>query len=633
MELLAAGLAGQEAIWYGNVVDNPWLGGNTSYSPPHEDLPYWLNGLTGLAYALDDEVLLEQVTNISTHVLNSQVPGGWFGPAAADRVGVFYARFPAMLALMQLAEANPPVTDQVVSLIYNFIPLLNDLLKQPNNGSDAIYGAHWGKQRYADAVIVLQWLLENHPGNMETEIYQTIQNLYEWGADWQGFYTEDSYIFQDLDTLPYDLNQSIPIWPLVHNVNYAQGLKTMGVIYRWNNNQSLIQTSINAINWTLQYHGSAAGTVIGDERLSGAAPNRGSEFCGVVEELYSLEYLHQLFGIPEYADLIERIAFSAMASQLNEHHYTHQYISIVNQAQAALNPQYKATWWNTHLDANTFGVQPDYPCCTVNHPQGYSKLAQAVFSRSEDGTALVHNLLLPATARTVLGSSNKVSVTAQTTYPFGQTISYTIHATSPFQLLLRVPAWSSSDQSSVSLNGKPTSASTFDSQYRMISVSIPAGTSTASYSVAATLFTEDRANNTVAVYRGSVLYALDVGQAITDMPTDYGGAPNNGDFNSTSYINQISWDIAIDPSTLQFHTGYSGTDPASLPNPLWAHRAPPSYVTARACQIKWGQFGSLPDRPPHVGSRNCTGPVQNVTLRPYGSQRARIAEFPTVSLG
>lgn len=54
-------------------------------------------------------------------------------------------------------------------------------------------------------------------------------------------------------------------------------------------------------------------------------------------------------------------------------------------------------------------------------------------------------------------------------------------------------------------------------------------------------------------------------------------------------------------------------------------------MTATACEINWALAAGDPDWPP-ASPNNCTGTAFNVTLRPYGGTRLRLAELPTFSV-
>lgn len=149
-----------------------------------------------------------------------------------------------------------------------------------------------------------------------------------------------------------------------------------------------------------------------------------------------------------------------------------------------------------------------------------------------------------------------------------------------------------------------------------------------------------RANSTVAISHNSLLYALDVGEAITVLPPTMGLSSHPPSVNppippqahNYHINNTLPWNIAIDPATLVFHASNTSSS-SPLPNPIWAYHAPPGYISALGCEIAWLIDHGVPARVPLEGERECVGDVREVELRPYGSLRVRMAELPVVRLG
>lgn len=56
-----------------------------------------------------------------------------------------------MLGAIQMVEADPALTDQVVAALHKFVFLANPMLKK-GEGTDA-----WAATRWEDFVLVLQW--------------------------------------------------------------------------------------------------------------------------------------------------------------------------------------------------------------------------------------------------------------------------------------------------------------------------------------------------------------------------------------------------------------------------------------------------------------------------------------------
>ncbi|MCJ1321385.1 hypothetical protein MMC15_006729 [Xylographa vitiligo] len=648
LRLMAEGMAGHEFDFYPIVQSNPWLGGTTEYSSLNEAFPYWFNGLVPLAYALDDVRLKAQVKNATRYVLTHQQASGWLGPEVTYDSSTLWARFPFFLGLMQLVEADSNFSPQVIPSMHKFVNLMHSLLLDRKTTSEV-----WGRARYADMIICLQWLYETYPENNAEVLLETMQRLKDYGLDWAGYYTKENYIFEDLDTV----SNTAGDFPFVHAVNAAQGLKTGAVDYRFTRNTTLLQNSRNGVDWTFQFHGAASGTILGDERESGLSPTRGSELCTAVEAMFSMSYLYQVLGDNRFADQCELAAFNALPVAMTPDHWAHQYITQPNQPWSR-PVQAAGLFWNVGDYAQIYGLSPNYPCCTVNHPQGYPKFLSASFVRV-GRNGLGHALLSPASVSATLPDGTLVTVICDTNYPFGQRLNYTMESSNPFTFHIRLPTWSLSTPPLISLNGSPYTTPLSNPHSGMLGIPLARGNNTLILTLTPTLRITPRANATIAIYHGSLLYALDVGQAITTLPPSIAALtraspsspptinsfPLNPTPNTTiphqahdyHINNTLPWAIALDPDTLVFHASNTSTSSdlanSSLPNPIWAYHAPASFITAQGCPIAWPLDHGVPARVPLPGERNCTGAWRQVVLRPYGSLRVHMAELPVLRRG
>ena len=183
------GLAGHEIDFFKYVADSTWIGGKSEYSSLDEALPYWFNAMVPLAYALDDEDLKAKLHYIANYSLSHQNSTGWIGPEKHYDSNDIWARHLFGLGLMQLAQADPNMTEPIVSALHKFVPLMNTLL-QDGKSNDEV----WGRPRYADMNVVLQWLFEYHPSNQSALLLETMGRLRAHGTDWVGFYTPWPYI-------------------------------------------------------------------------------------------------------------------------------------------------------------------------------------------------------------------------------------------------------------------------------------------------------------------------------------------------------------------------------------------------------------------------------------------------------
>ncbi|KAH8705298.1 hypothetical protein BGW36DRAFT_421860 [Talaromyces proteolyticus] len=627
LQLMSDGLAGHEHDFYNYVSDSSWLGGSSEYSNLNEGLPYWFNGLVPLAYGLNDQGLKNQVSKTVNYVLSHQQSDGWIGPETDNSTRNFWGRYPFFLGLAQLAEAEngTDTSTQILDSMHKFITLMHSMLEDNYLGYVAQKGQtvddQWGRSRAADMILGLQWLYEHDPRGDAQIIFDCMDLLYEKANNWSSWYTDGEYIKQDLDTVPVNITQYY--FPFEHGVNVGQGLKFGAVIRRFTGIDSFADSARTAVDWTFQYHGQPSGVVIADERLSGLSPVRGVELCSVVETIYSLSYLYQALGDVDFADRAELAAYNALPVMLTPDWWAHQYVAQTNQPIS--HTLSEDPFWNVDLEGQHFGLAPNYPCCTVNHPQGYPKFVSNSFVRSGDN-GIAHALLGPTSVKTTTNSGVSVSISVDTLYPFAYELTYTVEADNDFDFYVRVPSWTSAS-SFVAINFGPHTKVQADSASGLHHLALSKGKTTILYSLATDIRVSDRANDTVSIYHGTLLYAIAPGENYTSYSSNYTGAPSGVeeyDIYPTS-----PWALAIDPSTLT----YNGASPtSSLSKTIWSLNAPPVSITATACEIEWDLVGGYAPNPPLKADRKCKGNPLSIKLVPYGSAKLHIAEIPTMSL-
>ena len=633
LQLMADGLPGHERDFYRLVKDNRWLGGDSEYSPLNEAFPYWFNGLVPLAYGLNDQRLKAQVLGAADYIISHQQHDGWLGPETDVKSRNFWGRYPVFLGLIQLVEAEQGTTQAgtIVTAMHRFINLMHSMLSNDYQGyvwhPGDTFDEQWGRSRVADMVLALQWLYEKYPEGNERNISACMRRFYEQAYDWSYWYSREDYIKPDLDTLPVELTNSL--FPYIHVVNAGQGLKSGAVFRRLTKNDELLNSTRKGVNLTFTYHGTPSGSIVGDERLSGLSPVRGTELCAVVEIMFSMSYLYQTMGDNDFADKCERAAFNALPVMATADWWAHQYVAQTNQPIS--HELSKSPFWNVNNLGQTYGTEPNYPCCTVNHPQGYPKFLSASFVRVGD-SGLAHVLLGPSEVRTTTSLGAKVHIICETNYPFNYVLYYTIEADKDFAFSIRVPSWALRNSSTVSINGATAFTVSPDLHTGMHIMDITAGNTIVIYELAADIRVDNRANDTVAVYHGALQYAVSVaGKYSPRPPQNYpegsGAPPEARDWTITPIS---TWAVAIDPSSLQFMSNSSHDE--QLLNPVFAENAPPVAISALACEIEWDLTDGYAANPPKAGQRNCTGQPFTIMMKPYGAAKLHMAELPTVDL-
>ncbi|KAJ7270086.1 hypothetical protein B0H12DRAFT_824168 [Mycena haematopus] len=600
------GLAGHEHEFYKWVADTDWVGGSAAYSYLEEAGSYWFNGIVSNGVLADVTVMNEKTREFLDYVLDTQDESGWLGPeVGTEKRRLLWGRYPFMIGAIQMTEAYPEVTDRVVAAFHRFVPLANAMLKA-GNGTD-----EWAATRWEDFVYTLQWLYDNHPNGQEDLLIETMHLSKLSGIPWELVFSEEFFPKVEVEKLENPFPELS--W---HGVNVAEGLKALPVTYRFTHNQSDLDVASKGWDMLFQYHGRPSGAFAADEYLAGREAVRGTELCLVVEAMFSGSYLYQVMGDLKFADQVERMAYNALPATLTGDMWARQYLQQQNQiASKNMTPN---PFPEDGPYSNVFGLEPNYPCCTVDFPQGYPKFVANAFLVSADKESLVHLYLGPFKVSAVLASNNPVTVNVETLYPFGDTLSTTITATKAFTYLVRIPSWVT--DGTISVNGGPAKAVQGDKN-GLHSVDVSAGTTTLVLDLRSDIRIESWPHGSIAVHRGPLHFAFDIPR----MERQISVHPLEPRAVDMEFTPQGAWQFAIDPSTLAF----TNTPPPSgvLPSPIYDAGLPPFTLSVSACPIDWPIAGDMfAAQPPE--NPTCLGVFRNITLWPFGAAKLRISEFP-----
>lgn len=596
------GLAGNEMNFYKWVANTDWLGGDEFYSNLEEAGSYWFNGIVPNSVLVNSAELLNQTSYFLNFVLDHQDSTGWIGPEVFDnsKPRYLWGRYPFFFGAIQMTEYNSSLTSRVVSALQKFTSLANTMLKN-GEGVEA-----WTATRWEDYVMTLEWLYDNYPEGNQNLLLETMQLLQEKGTNWYSVFTPGNFPTQAVTDMSIN-------W---HGVNMAEGLKSFPATYRFTNNTSYISMGKTAWQEMFEYHGRPSGIFAADEHLAGLQAIRGTELCVVVETMFTGSYSYQVFGDPMYPDRVERIAYNALPAELTGNMWSRQYLQEQNQIAAqTMNPN---PFPSDGDYSNVFGLEPNYPCCTVNHPQGWPKFVTNAWLTTIDGESLVQLYHGPMQTTTTLSNgANTVSASVDTLYPFSDTITTTIQAQKAYTHYVRVPSWVVGG--TISVNGGSAQSLSANAN-GLHAVSIPAGKTTFVLNLPSEITIENRQNNSIAIHRGPLHYAFDISRSTTVLTV----ASNNNNAKDLQFEATDAWQWAIDPNTLKFQS----KSVSSLPSPVYDSGLPPYTITVTACPINWPTVGSLYATDPPVNPA-CTGSARTITLWPYGATKLRISEFPT----
>lgn len=592
LRIQADGLTGHlEEHWADVGPNNGWIGGN---GESWERGPYYLDGLLPLAYILGDERLIAKANKWVEWSLASQQENGFFGPARIETVNgevdknQDWWHFMIMLkVMMQYEEATGD--ERIVPFLTKFFGYVRETIEeQPLRG--------WAESRGSEMLLCILWL---HKRTKDSELLKLADIVAGQTLDWT------------------DIFYDFPFWRKVeqwdwrtHVVNVAMGIKTPGILYEMNGDPVQRDAVHRGIDSLMTYHGQAHGMFSGDEWLSGTHPSQGVELCAVVEYMYSMEQLTRIFGEGRFGDILEKVAFNALPATISKDWTSHQYDQQVNQIICNVAPRN----WSNGPDANVFGLEPNFGCCTSNMHQGWPKLVSHLWMTDGKG-GLAAVSYAPCTVSTRVAGYAQAKLRVSGEYPFRDsvTMALTLDQPAAFAISLRIPEWC--EAASLEVNGEAITLSAVKGYARIerewkngdrLLLKLPMEVRTVSRNLYA-----------VSVERGPLVYALPIAEnwqllKQRNMFHDWEIYP------SSPWKYGLLADTRFDVTVSNDEIPYQPFDAAAAPV-----RVKASGKLVRDWRMEGNNAGTPPLNPDTEGQ-----PVTELELVPYGSARLRIGEFP-----
>ena len=613
----ANGLCGHLDEFYPQVMNSAWKG-NGEFS--WEDAPYYLNGMVPTAYLLNNEELIHKSQEFINWILNSQQANGWFGPEKRNNT------WPQTLVLKTLISYYEASGDSRV------IPFMKRYFEYLQNNEINWGNTSWPGMRAMEMGVPALWLYGQTGDNAILDVVKTIK---EKSFNWQQHFLNfpyDSLAMVEGRIPPTHFGEGMH----AHGVNLMMALKYPAIMYSIAKDEDEKRSVYTILADLDRYHGQLAGRISADDNLNGTAPDKGTELCSIVDEMFSMEKLFETFGDVRFADRLEDLAYNALPGSMAADCWSHQYNQQTNQV---LLSQAARKWTSTDENSNILSLMGTYPSCLVNMHQGWPMFIKHLWMQTEDD-GLVALSYAPCEINAKLKNGNNVSIVIETDYPFDNRVKIKIKALDQaMPLYFRIPKWA--DDTEIEIPGK-----TFVSKAgKLVKIECPASGYTVSLTFPTSVETETRYNNSVSVRRGPLYYALYV-------EGEYKKVTVNSRWScSIDYMGAVDWDVSPKTSwnfalnkdqfandkikvTKNQLTKYPFAaagemiyDQESGTYQKWENQAP-VVLEMKAKQVpEWGIVDNSADLPP-LSPLKISGDEKTVRLIPYGCARLRIAEFP-----
>ena len=582
LEIQAEGLSGNLHEIWPDIRDSAWIGGKRE---GWERVPYWLDGFIPLSYLLEDDEMIATVKKYIDAIVSAQQDDGWICPCNKEKRKKYDTWAIQLICKTLKVYYDCSSDERIPEVIYRVLKNYYESLK---SGEIKLFG--WGKFRWFESFISINFLYEKYNEDWIKDLAKIIKE--------QGF---------DYNATVENWKKPSHKWQMnTHIVNIAMMLKSEAVSHEilgeeYTDNAEKLRTILD------KYNGTVFEGFTGDEVLSGLDPTRGTECCAIVEHMYSYEEIFAHTGENKWAERLEVLGFNALPATLSEDMWTHQYVQQVNQI-ACQKTMIMAPWSTNGPYAHTFGLEPNFGCCTANFNQGWPKFALSPFMYKDN--TIINSVMLPSVL-----SDNGVKIRLETNYPFENKVQYYIDANRDFNFVIRIPSFAKN----LTVNGENV-------EVKDLEFAIKQGETDIQIEFETTPNMKKRPNDLYALQMGSLIFSVPIQHEKEMREYTKKGVQRKFPYCDYEFIPKTPWNYGYADDEFSINFNGIGDIPFSQDNP-------PVTIRANMQQINWGlkfPYRSVARKTPK--SRTPISNVQEIELCPYGCAKLRMTEMPKISI-
>ena len=414
----------------------------------------------------------------------------------------------------------------------------------------------------------------------------------------------------------------------MHAVTFSEMLKLPLLLYAYTGNQHYLDLAMTAVRKVERESMLPDGVPSSAEFLYGNSIGTSHETCVIVDYAWTLSHFLQVTGQAEWADKIEQAVYNAGMGAITKDFRSLQYFSSVNQFIATGSSNH-----NIYKHGSTWmAYRPTHEteCCSGNVNRMLPNFVSRMWMTDSEGGA-VAAIYGPSEA-TFTTDNGAVTITCETDYPFGETLTFTVSGTegATLPLTLRIPAWCSN--AAVAVNGSPIDLTLTAGTFVRLSHAVKSG-DVVTLMLPMTIEKKVLEGQGICFQRGPLLYAYAIPQQMTEDTEEYanmhGKKPENPDFKCWNITPTGAFNYAFADDGQAISVNYPAIEEIGGTIPFDLNYTP---VTLRipVKQIDWSLVDDryTPALPEQGKLTLLSDETQFIDLVPYGCTELRLTVFP-----